>query len=114
VAIERSLSAFAIPFADGEPEDVGERFLLDNYVRVVWILGAAHGSMLSLTRKIEGPPRPSKRFCVKRDAHGSDILASFDTLEEAISSVRRRRGDRRYVILDARKIVWPESRAKVE
>jgi hypothetical protein len=51
---------------------------------------------------------------VKRDAHGSGILASFDTLEEAISSVRRRRGDWRYVVLDARKIVWPESRAKVE
>ena len=49
VAIERSLSAFAIPFADGngEPEDVGERFLLDNSLRVVWIIGAAHGSMLS-------------------------------------------------------------------
>jgi hypothetical protein len=28
--------------------------------------------------------------------------------------VRRRRGDWRYVILDVRKIVWPESRAKVE
>jgi hypothetical protein len=28
--------------------------------------------------------------------------------------VRRRRGDWRYVILDARKIVWPESRGKVE
>jgi hypothetical protein len=49
VAIERSLSAFAIPFADGndEPEDVGERLLLDKSLRVVWILGAAHGSMLS-------------------------------------------------------------------
>jgi hypothetical protein len=67
-----------------------------------------------MTRKIEGPPSPYKRFLVKRDAHGSDILASSDTLEEAISNVRRRRGDRRYVVLDARKIVWPESRAKVE
>jgi hypothetical protein len=67
-----------------------------------------------MARKIEGPPSPYRRFCVKRDAHGSGILASFDTLEEAISSVRRRRGDWRYVILDARKIVWPESRAKVE
>jgi hypothetical protein len=67
-----------------------------------------------MARKIEGPPSPYRRFRVKRDAHGSGILASFDTLEEAISSVRRRRGDWRYVILDARKIVWPESRAEVE
>jgi hypothetical protein len=29
-------------------------------------------------------------------------------------SLRRRRGDWRYVIHDGRKIVWPESRAKVE
>jgi hypothetical protein len=32
---------------NGEREDVGERFLLDNSLRAVWILGAANGSMLS-------------------------------------------------------------------
>jgi hypothetical protein len=67
-----------------------------------------------MTNKIEAAPSEHKRFRVRRDAQGSDILASFDTLEEAVSSVRRRRGDWRYVILDVRKIVWPESRVKVE
>ena len=62
--------------------------------------------------KVEGSPSPHKRFQVRRDAHGSDVLASFDTLEEAIANVRRRRSDWRYVILDIRTIVWPESRAK--
>ena len=51
-------------------------------------------------------------FRVGRDA--ADILASFDTLEDAVRNVRRPRSDWRYVIHDARKIVWPESRAKVE
>ena len=55
-----------------------------------------------------------KPFRVRRDAGGSDTLASFDTLEDAVRNVRRRRGDCRYVIHDGRKIVWPESRAKVE
>jgi hypothetical protein len=67
-----------------------------------------------MTNKIEGAPSEHKRFRIRRDAQGGDILASFDTLEEAVSNVRRRRGDWRYVILDVRKIVWPESRAKVD
>ena len=62
--------------------------------------------------KIEHPPSPHKRFRVKRDAQGGDILASFDTVEEAVSSIRHRRSDWRYVVLDIRTIVWPESRAK--
>jgi hypothetical protein len=62
--------------------------------------------------KIEHPPSPHKRFRVRRDAQGGDILASFDTVEEAISSIRHRRSDWRYVVLDIRTIVWPESRAK--
>ena len=51
-------------------------------------------------------------FRVGRDA--ADILASFDTLQDAVRNVRRPRSDWRYVIHDARKIVWAESRAKVE
>jgi hypothetical protein len=68
--------------------------------------------VVGMTAKIEGSPSQYKRFRVKRDAYGGDILASFDTIEEAISSVRRRRSDWRYVILDIRTIVWPESRVK--
>ena len=67
-----------------------------------------------MTDKIEGSPGQHKPFRVRRDAGGSDTLASFDTLEDAVRNVRRRRGDWRYVIHDGRKIVWPESRAKVE
>jgi|GEM_PF-2438858 len=63
--------------------------------------------------KIEGPPTEHRRFRLKRVAHGSEVLASFDTIEEAIRSVRRRRSDWRYVVLDVRTIVWPESRIKV-
>jgi hypothetical protein len=59
-----------------------------------------------VTDEIEGPPSEYKRFRVRRDPHGSDILASFDTLEEAIADIRRRRSDWRYVIHDHRKIVW--------
>jgi len=71
-------------------------------------------AVVFMTGKIKGSRSPYKRFRVKRDAHGSDILASFDTLEDAISSVRRRRHDWRYIIFDGQTIVWPESRAKVE
>ena len=67
-----------------------------------------------MTDKIEGSSSQHKPFRVRRDANGSDILASFDTLEDAVRNVRRRRSDWRYVIHDGRKIVWPESRAKVE
>jgi hypothetical protein len=67
-----------------------------------------------MTNKIEAAPSEHKRFRIRCDAPGSAILASFDTLEEAVSSVRRRRSDWRYVILDVRKIVWPESRAKID
>jgi hypothetical protein len=64
------------------------------------------------TDEIEGPPSQHKRFRVRRDPHGSDIFASFDTLEEAIAGIRRRRSDWRYVIHDDRKIVWPAGRAE--
>jgi hypothetical protein len=64
------------------------------------------------TDEIEGPPSPHKRFRVRRDPHGSDILTSFDTLEEAIADIRRRRSDWRYVIHDHRKIVWLAGRAE--
>ena len=64
-----------------------------------------------MTDKIEGSPSKHKPF-------GSGVTRrysrSFETLEDAVRTVRRRRGDRRYVIHDGRKIVWPESRAKVE
>jgi hypothetical protein len=70
--------------------------------------------VLGMVRKTERSLSPYKRFRVTRDAHGGDILASFDTIEEAISSIRRRRGDWRYVVLDIRTIVWPESRRKIE
>jgi hypothetical protein len=64
--------------------------------------------------KIEHPTIRHKRFRVKRDAYEGDILASFDTVEEAISSIRHRRSDWRYVVWDLRTIVWPESRTKIE
>jgi hypothetical protein len=38
-----------------------------------------------MTGKIKGQPNSHKRFRVKRDVVGGDILASFDTIEEAIS-----------------------------
>jgi hypothetical protein len=44
-----------------------------------------------MTVKIEGSPGQHKPFRVGRDA--ADILASFDTLEDAVRNVRRRRGD---------------------
>jgi hypothetical protein len=65
-----------------------------------------------MTDKIEGQPSQHKPFRVRRDADGSDILASSDTLEEAIADVRRRRNDWRYVILEIWTIVWPKDRAK--
>ena len=36
----------------------------------------------------------------------------FDTFEEAIADVRRRRNDWRYVILELWTIVWPEPKVK--
>jgi hypothetical protein len=53
-----------------------------------------------------------KRFRVRRDPHGSETLTSFDTLDEAIADIRRRRSDWRYVIHDHRKIVSPAGRAE--
>jgi hypothetical protein len=60
--------------------------------------------------KVEGEPSQHKRFRVRRDVDGSETLASFDTLEEAIAW--RRRFDWAYVILDVWTIVWPLKRAK--
>ena len=65
-----------------------------------------------MTDKIEGPPSQHRPFRVRRDADGSEILASFDTVEEAIADVRSRRRDWRYVILEIWTIVWPKSRTK--
>ena len=65
-----------------------------------------------MTDKSEGSPSQDKPFRVRRDADGSDILASFDTLEEAIADVRRRRSDWRYLIVELWTIVWPEDRVK--
>jgi DNA-binding XRE family transcriptional regulator len=59
-----------------------------------------------MTDKIEGSASQHKPSRVRRDADGSDILASFDTLEDAVRNVRRRHGGWRYVIHDGRKIVW--------
>jgi hypothetical protein len=81
---------------------------------VYFALRRANVGLVVMTGKPKGSPRQYKRFRVKRDARGTAILASFDTLEEAISSVRRRRHDWRYVIFDGRTVVWPESRVKVE
>jgi hypothetical protein len=61
--------------------------------------------------KVEGESSPHKRFRIRRDVDGSEILASFDTLEEAIAW-RRRRRNWAYVILDVWTIVWPLKRAK--
>jgi hypothetical protein len=60
--------------------------------------------------RIEGSPGSQRRFLVLRDIDGSGVLASFDTLDEAIADVRRRRGDWRDIIMDFRTIVWPEDR----
>jgi hypothetical protein len=59
-----------------------------------------------MTDKIEGSPSQHKPSRVRRDADGTDILASFDTLEDAVRNVRCRHGGWRYVIHDGRKIVW--------
>ena len=67
-----------------------------------------------MTDKSEGSPSQDKPFRVRRDADGSDILASFDTLEEAKADVRRRRSDWRYLIVELWTIVWPEDRVKGE
>jgi hypothetical protein len=72
-----------------------------------------------------GRRRRTLRFCgllaavrdklaeIRRDANGSDILASFDTLEDAVRNVRRRRSDWRDVIHDGRKIVWPRAEPRL-
>jgi hypothetical protein len=74
--------------------------------------GRAKAKLAVVTDEIEGPPTQHKRFRVRRDPHGCEILASFDTLEKAIADVRHRRSDWRYVIHDHRKIVWPAGRAE--
>lgn len=52
-----------------------------------------------------------KRYRVMHDAPGGEVLASFDTSEEAISHAQTLRLDRRYVVRDyGGKIVWPEKR----
>src|ERR1700722_18601426 len=66
-----------------------------------------------MTDKIKGSPSQHKPFRVRRDANGSDILASFDTLEDAVRNVRRRRSDWRDVIHDGRKIVWPRAEPRL-
>jgi hypothetical protein len=53
-----------------------------------------------------------KQFRVRRDVDGSEILASFDTLDEAIKDAGSRRRDWHYVILNDWTIVWPESRVR--
>jgi hypothetical protein len=59
---------------------------------------------------IEGEPSPHKQFRVHRDVDGSDVLASFDTPDEAKAYVRRSRADWFYVIRDVQTIVWLERR----
>ena len=86
---------------------------IDNPSPTEW--NYARGARLAVGfMKVKDLRSPYERFRVKRDAPGSDVLASFDTLEEAIRSVRHRRQDWRYVIFDGQKIVWPESRTKIE
>jgi hypothetical protein len=75
-------------------------------------IGRPKAKLAIVTDEIEDPPSQHRRFRVRRDPHGSDILASFNTLEEAIADIRRRRSDWRYVIHDHRKIVWPAGRAE--
>jgi hypothetical protein len=67
-----------------------------------------------MTDRTEDSPSQDKPFRVRLDADGSDILASFHTLEEAIADVLRRRSDWRYLIVELWTIVWPEDRAKGE
>jgi hypothetical protein len=73
-------------------------------------LWATSGSGQGMEKKIEGSRRAQKRFLVLQDIDGSDVLASFDTLDEAIADVRHRRGDWRYIIMGFRTIAWPEGR----
>ncbi len=64
-----------------------------------------------MTQKIEGPPSQPKRYRVLRDVDGSDVSASFDTLDQARDYIRTHgRGDWRYIIMDIRTVVWPERR----
>ena len=60
-----------------------------------------------VTDEIEGPPASERRFRVSREPPGSEILASFDTLDERLPIFGCRRSDWRYFIHDHRKIVWP-------
>jgi hypothetical protein len=75
-------------------------------------IGRPKAKLAVVTDEIEGPPSQHRRFRVRRDPRGSEILASFDTLDEAIADIRRRRSDWRYVIHDHRKIVWPAGRTE--
>lgn len=56
----------------------------------------------------EGDPSPHKRYRVMRDEPGAEVLASFDTIEEAEAHVGTVRRDWHCVIREyGRKIVWP-------
>jgi hypothetical protein len=90
--------------------EAAERRLLDAAITIE-ARSSRRPEVLGMTGKIEGST-PDKRFRIKRDERAGDILASFDTLEDAIRNVRRRRSDWRYVIFDGRTIVWPKSRIK--
>ena len=65
-----------------------------------------------MTDKVQGQPSQHKPFRVRRDADGSDILASSDTLEEAIAGF----GDGATIgamsFWKFWTIVWPKDRAK--
>jgi hypothetical protein len=62
--------------------------------------------------KIRGEAPLHKRYRVMRDHElSTEVLGSFDTIEEAISHARTLRRDWQFVIRDhGRKIMWPETR----
>ena len=66
--------------------------------------------------KIEGSPSQHKPFRVRRDAGGSANILRFVLIRSKmpLGMCGCKRGDWRYFIHDGRKVVWPESRAKVE
>jgi hypothetical protein len=59
----------------------------------------------------QSDPSPHKRYHVMRDEPGAEVLASFDTIEEAKTHVGAMRHDWRCVIREyGRKIVWLQKR----
>lgn len=58
--------------------------------------------------KIEGEKSPHKAFRVECLSNIGEVIASFETLEEAIQHSKKQRLDMTWIVRHRNKIVWPE------